>query len=83
VLESLSIRGAEMVALEDAPIVELKVTNDLFPGRVFTGTAESIYNELKALNPDAVGNVTSVETLSLEKRDSVGPYSCPCFDQLR
>jgi hypothetical protein len=31
----------------------LEVTDDRFPGVVFTGTAQSVYEEMKALKPEA------------------------------
>lgn len=48
-----------MVALPEQPtVVDLEVTSEFFPGRTFTGTAEAIYHEMKALNPASVGNLT-------------------------
>jgi hypothetical protein len=63
----------------------LQVTSEFFPGVTFSGTAESIYNEMKALNPDSVGNLTSDSmeldgSSSLAKRSSVSsnrPQSQP------
>jgi hypothetical protein len=51
-------------------IVDLEVTNDAFPGRVFTGTAQSIYEEIKAEKPELLADIEPLEagSLSLEKR---------------
>lgn len=55
---------------EDLPIVDLQVTDERFGDKVFTGTAESIYNQMKAEKPELFANETeiSVEESSLEKR---------------
>ncbi|KAF4466561.1 hypothetical protein FALBO_6577 [Fusarium albosuccineum] len=48
-------------------VAELEVTNDLFPGKVFKGTAESIYAEMNALNPDGLAQ----QNAELERRDNL------------
>ncbi|KAF2690262.1 hypothetical protein K458DRAFT_427059 [Lentithecium fluviatile CBS 122367] len=59
-LEGWSVRRGDEVTSENLPIVQLTVTNEqLFPEMTFTGTAESIYNEMKALDPAAVATLTS------------------------
>lgn len=67
------IRRAEDMYLEDLPIVDLEVTDERFEGMTFTGTAESIYHEMKDLKPELFENETT--TLDLEnalgKRQSV------------
>jgi hypothetical protein len=60
------------------PIVDLTVTNEHFPGKTFTGTAESIYEEMKALKPElfqeSIEYSISGESSNLEKRaGSVSP----------
>src|SRR5687767_2874735 len=60
--------------LEDLPIVDLEVTDERFEGMKFTGTAESIYHEMKALKPELFANETEVDldlVNGLEKRQSV------------
>lgn len=55
---------------EDLPIVDLQVTDERFGDKVFTGTAESIYNQMRGERPELFANDTeiSVEEASLEKR---------------
>ncbi|KAJ3548063.1 hypothetical protein NM208_g1197 [Fusarium decemcellulare] len=48
-------------------VVELEVTNGLFPGKVFKGTAESIYAEMNALNPDGLAQ----QNAELKRRDNL------------
>ena len=64
------IRRADEMHLENLPIVDLQVTNDLFPGVVFNGTVDKIVAELLELNPEALVNSTDLVTdkRSLEKR---------------
>ena len=62
------------------PITELRVKDENFGDKVFTGTAQSIYEEMVALKPELFENVTvdpdsddtSLEARGLEKRRSVG-----------
>jgi hypothetical protein len=66
------IRRAEDMHLEDLPIVDLEVTDERFEGMKFTGTAESIYHEMKGLKPELFENETALETgTTLDKRQSV------------
>jgi hypothetical protein len=60
-------------------VKELEVKSDFFSGVIFSGTAESIYNEMKALNPDSIGTVAVDEDVSLTKRalQSVSPKLTP------
>lgn len=70
------IRRSDEMHLENLPIVDLQVTNDLFPGVVFNGTVDTIVKELLALNPEAIVNSTEpiIDKRSLEKRSvSCGP----------
>lgn len=46
--------------------------DDRFPGRIFQGTAKSIYEEMKALKPEAFVMDVTVKARSLDKRSSVG-----------
>ena len=58
--------------LENLPIVDLIVTDEArFPGATFRGTAESIFKEMKTLNPEVFVNQTDPALLtarSLEQR---------------
>jgi hypothetical protein len=58
------------------------VTSDFFPGVTFSGTAETIYNEMKALNPTSVGNLTSIaeKDASLSKRASSVSFKLSSID---
>lgn len=65
---------------ENLPTVDLQVTDERFGDEVFSGTAESIYNQMKALKPELFANDTNVEVSSeagsaLAKRQ--GSVSCP------
>ena len=64
------LRRAADMDTEKLPIVDLTITDpENFPGKTFTGTAESIYNEMKALKPALFADVSVTETsISLEKR---------------
>jgi hypothetical protein len=67
--EGWYVRSAEQVEQGNLALVDLEVTSDLIPGAVFTGSAESIYYEMKAINPASVGNTTpAVSERSLAKR---------------
>ncbi|KAH7353893.1 hypothetical protein B0T11DRAFT_300960 [Plectosphaerella cucumerina] len=66
------IRRAEDMHLEDLPIVDLEVTDERFEGMKLTGTAESIYHEMKGLKPELFENETALETgTTLDKRQSL------------
>jgi hypothetical protein len=55
-------------------LVEMEVTNENFPGRVFKGTAESVYLQMTAEKPELVAEFesgVSAETKSLNKRQGV------------
>lgn len=64
------VRRADEMHEEDLAIVDLQVNDERFGDKVFTGTAESIYNQMKAEQPNLFSNETetSVEQSSLEKR---------------
>jgi hypothetical protein len=59
--------------MENVEIVDLKISNEnLFPGRVFEGTVESMYNEIKALDPTSVSDIdVSPNLITLGKRSTV------------
>lgn len=70
------MRRADQIDFENVQIVNLKISNEeLFPGRVFEGPLESIYNEIKALDPTAVSNTTDIDVSPnpalLSKRSTV------------
>jgi hypothetical protein len=73
-------RGSDTLGLPSMPLL---VTNDdFFPGQVFTGTAEDVYNEMFALNPASVDPLPSppvttlnVTTSSLEDGASVRSHT--------
>jgi hypothetical protein len=51
--------GAVALPVQPAT-VDLRVTSTFFPDKVFIGSAESIYNEMAAINPASVGNLTAI-----------------------
>jgi hypothetical protein len=66
------------VSADDMTIGHLEVTDDRFPGVTFTGTAESVYEQMKALNPRAFSDVDSgdvVRARSVRKRSTVSSHS--------
>ncbi len=73
------------MSIENMNIMDMEVTDDRFPGITFTGTAQSVYEQMKALKPNAFPDdvdVDTVETRSLQKRSTVSlpsltvPSSC-------
>jgi len=58
-------------------IMELEVTDDRFPGITFKGTAKSIHEQMKAINPGAFSDVNVenvVEKLGIEKPSTVSLF---------
>ncbi|KAH8585491.1 hypothetical protein B0O99DRAFT_748992 [Bisporella sp. PMI_857] len=66
------LRRTNEIHLEGLPIVDLEVTDERFEGMTFRSSAESVYNEMKALKPELFANKTEavLNTASLEKRQS-------------
>lgn len=58
-------RGEEIEAANATP---LQVTLDQLPGKVFTGSAESIVAEINKFDPSILANVTSSEDVVVEER---------------
>lgn len=60
--------------LENLPIVDLEITDDRFEGKTFTGTVESIYNEMKGLKPEMFADEVEFDaealSSSFEKRQA-------------
>jgi hypothetical protein len=79
---SATVPGVELRSadsLEGFEIVDLEVKHPDFDG-IFTGTAESVYEELKALKPEVFGNETVEDAADLaldrrEKRQNSGEVS--------
>jgi hypothetical protein len=71
--EGWHLRRADEIDMENVEIVDLKISNEnLFPGRVFEGTVESMYNEIKALDPTSVPDIdVSPNLTTLGKRSTV------------
>jgi putative cell wall-binding protein len=72
------------MSIENMNIMDMEVTDDRFPGITFTGTAQSVYEQMKALKPDAFSDdvdVVMVETRSLQKRSTVNLPSLTSFRQ--
>jgi hypothetical protein len=69
-------------AMKGLPIVDLQITDPRFPGQTFSGTAESVYKQMKELKPELFINDTvtplelsgSSET-GIEKRQHVSHLS--------
>jgi hypothetical protein len=66
--------GSLEVSADNMAVGNLEVTDNRFPGVTFTGTAQSVNEQMKALKPEAFRNGDNVETVqarSLRKRSSV------------
>ena len=66
--------GSLEMSTDNMAVGNLEVTDDRFPGVTFTGTAQSVNEQMKALKPEALTNVDNidiVEARSLRKRSSV------------
>jgi hypothetical protein len=64
------------MSIENMNIVDMEVTDDRFPGITFTGTAQLVYEQMKALKPDAFSDdVDMIEARSLQKRSTVSLQS--------
>jgi hypothetical protein len=62
------------MSTDNMAVGNLEVTDDRFPGVTFTGTVQSVKEQMKALKPEAFPNVDNmdiVEARSLRKRSSV------------
>jgi hypothetical protein len=62
------------MAADNIAIGNLEVTDHRFPGFTFTGTAQSVNEQMKTLDPKAFTNVDNVEIVqerSLRKRSIV------------
>lgn len=46
------LRRADEMHLEDLPIVDLQITDPRFGDRVFNGTVEAVYAQMKAEKPE-------------------------------
>jgi hypothetical protein len=60
--------------LEDLPIVDMQVTYDPFGDKVFTGTIDTVYAQMKEEKPELFADETLVDadalSISLAKRQS-------------
>ncbi|RYP52640.1 hypothetical protein DL768_002290 [Monosporascus sp. mg162] len=73
------LRRADEMDQEDLPIVDLEVTDDRHEGVTFYGTAQSIYEQIKELDPEAFANVTETSLDSLTARaleERQGSFNC-------
>jgi hypothetical protein len=68
------LRRADEMHLEDLPIVDMQVTDDRFGNKVFTGTVDTVYAQMKAEKPELFADETPVDaealSISLAKRQS-------------
>jgi hypothetical protein len=68
------LRRAEEMHLEDLPIVDMQVTDDRFGDKVFTGTVDTVYAQMRAEKPELFADETPVNaealSISLAKRQS-------------
>ena len=66
--------GSVQISGNNIVLVELEVADDRFPDVTFTGTAESVYEEMKALKPEAFPDTNALDVAqarSLHKRSTV------------
>ncbi|KAI4658433.1 uncharacterized protein J4E79_006839 [Alternaria viburni] len=66
--------GSVQISGDNIVLVELEVTDDRFPDVTFTGTAESVYEEMKALKPEAFPDTKDSDVAkarSLHKRSTL------------
>jgi hypothetical protein len=68
------LRRADEMHLEDLPIVDMQVTDDRFGDKVFTGTVDAVYAQMKAEKPELFADEMPVDagalSISLAKRQS-------------
>ncbi|KAH6878758.1 hypothetical protein BKA58DRAFT_436450 [Alternaria rosae] len=66
--------GSVQISGDNIALVELEVTDDRFPGVTFTGTGESVFEEMKALKPEAFPNTNALDVAqarSLHRRSTL------------
>jgi hypothetical protein len=59
----------------DLPTVDITVTDSRFPGKTFRGTAESVYDQMVALNATVFGGEKKAHVRPLNKRAGEVSYT--------
>ncbi|KAI9148389.1 hypothetical protein HJFPF1_12221 [Paramyrothecium foliicola] len=86
--EGWVLRRAEDVYLEGLRVVDLEVTDERFPGVTFKGTAESIYKQIEALQPDFFlkepeVDIDADDDVALEKRQGTAAIVTLTNEQIK